>query len=378
MRKRSKHLDSILPPDAPFPDEEVIGSEPAEPSVLTPKPIAEDDVILPTLRPKKFDEFVGQREIVEKLRVFISAAKQRGEPLDHTLLLGPPGLGKTTLANVIAAEMGVQIRITSGPVLTRAGDVAALLTGLRTGDVLFIDEIHRLSKTVEEVLYPAMEDYHFDVLVGKGPTARSLRLKVQPFTLVGATTREGDVAAPLRGRFGVVSRIDYYSTEELTALLHTVSKRLSYPVDDAAAAEIAKRARGTPRVAIRLFKRMRDFAQVEQRPTIDADTVAQGMSLLKVDRLGLDYVDRRILEVLLRRFDGGPVSLDTLAVSVGEEPDTLYDVYESFLIQIGFLARTNRGRVATRHAWEYMGLRPPIGTPSDPQLRLFDDAPRKS
>ncbi|HOT30179.1 MAG TPA: Holliday junction branch migration DNA helicase RuvB [Candidatus Ozemobacteraceae bacterium] len=377
MRKRTKHPESLLPPDTPFPDEEPIGAEPAEPSVLTPKPIAEDDVILPTLRPKKFDEFVGQREIVEKLRVFISAARQRGEPLDHTLLLGPPGLGKTTLANVIAAEMGVQIRITSGPVLTRAGDVAALLTGLRAGDVLFIDEIHRLSKTVEEVLYPAMEDYHFDVLVGKGPTARSLRLKVQPFTLVGATTREGDVAAPLRGRFGVVSRIDYYSTEELTALLHTVSKRLSYPVDDAAAVEIAKRARGTPRVAIRLFKRMRDFAQVEKQPTIDTDTVARGMALLKVDRLGLDYVDRRILEVLLRRFDGGPVSLDTLAVSVGEEPDTLYDVYESFLIQIGFLARTNRGRVATRHAWEYMGLKPPAETPADQQLRLFDDSPGK-
>lgn len=377
MGKRTKRPESLLPPDTPFPDEEPIGAEPAEPSVLTPKPIAEDDVILPTLRPKKFDEFVGQREIVEKLRVFISAARQRGEPLDHTLLLGPPGLGKTTLANVIAAEMGVQIRITSGPVLTRAGDVAALLTGLRAGDVLFIDEIHRLSKTVEEVLYPAMEDYHFDVLVGKGPTARSLRLKVQPFTLVGATTREGDVAAPLRGRFGVVSRIDYYSTEELTALLHTVSKRLSYPVDDVAAVEIAKRARGTPRVAIRLFKRMRDFAQVEKQPTIDTDTVARGMSLLKVDRLGLDYVDRRILEVLLRRFDGGPVSLDTLAVSVGEEPDTLYDVYESFLIQIGFLARTNRGRVATRHAWEYMGLKPPAETPADQQLRLFDDSPSK-
>ncbi|HOY68831.1 MAG TPA: Holliday junction branch migration DNA helicase RuvB [Candidatus Ozemobacteraceae bacterium] len=373
MSKRSKAGASILPPDVPFPtEEELAGGIPSEPSVLTPKPIAEDDIILPTLRPKKFDEFVGQREIVEKLRIFISAAKQRGEPLDHTLLLGPPGLGKTTLANVIAAEMGVQIRITSGPVLTRAGDVAALLTGLRAGDVLFIDEIHRLSKTVEEVLYPAMEDYHFDVLVGKGPTARSLRLKVQPFTLVGATTREGDVAAPLRGRFGVVSRIDYYTTEELTVLLHTVAKRLSYPIDETAAAEIARRARGTPRVAIRLFKRMRDFAQVEQRPRIDLETVERGMTLLKVDRLGLDYVDRRILEVLLRRFDGGPVSLDTLAVSVGEEPDTLYDVYESFLIQIGFLARTNRGRVATRHAWEYMGLRPPAALPTDSQPRLFD------
>jgi Holliday junction DNA helicase RuvB len=344
-------------------------------SVLSPRPLAdEEEGMAPSLRPRRFQEFIGQRQIVDKLQIFIAAARQRGEPLDHTLLLGPPGLGKTTLANVIAAEMGVQIRITSGPVLTRAGDVAALLTGLQARDVLFIDEIHRLNKSVEEVLYPAMEDYHFDVLIGKGPTARSLRLKVQPFTLIGATTREGDVAAPLRSRFGVVSRIDYYTTDELIQLLHSVARRLHFPLEDDAAAEIARRARGTPRVAIRLFKRMRDVAQVEGSPAITAATVARGMEMLKVDRLGLDYIDRRILEVLLRRFDGGPVSLDTLAVSVGEEPDTLYDVYESFLIQIGFLARTNRGRVATRLAWEYMGLKPPADRVlDDPQKRLFID-----
>lgn len=329
-------------------------------SVLSPKSLPDEKEILPpSLRPRKFSEFIGQRAIVEKLRVFISATIERNEPLDHTLLLGPPGLGKTTLANVIAAEMGVNIKITSGPVLNRAGDVAALLTNLRKGDVLFIDEIHRLSKNVEEVLYPAMEDYYFDVLIGKGPTARSLRMKVQPFTLIGATTREGDIAAPLRTRFGVLSRIDYYNINELTQLIVSVSERLKYPVEDDAAEEIAKRARGTPRVAIRLFKRMRDVAQVNKHPTINIGVVEQGMQMLQVDRMGLDYIDRKILEILLKRFNGGPVSLDTLAVSVGEEADTIYDVYESFLIQIGFIARTGRGRVATVDAYKYMGLKPP-------------------
>ncbi|MFZ2960555.1 MAG: Holliday junction branch migration DNA helicase RuvB [Candidatus Ozemobacteraceae bacterium] len=342
-------------------------------SILSPKPLdEEEEVLLPSLRPRKFAEFIGQRSIVEKLSVFIAAARGRGESLDHVLLLGPPGLGKTTLANVIATEMGVQIRITSGPVLNRAGDVAAILTGLKAGDVLFIDEIHRLSKTVEEILYPAMEDYHFDVLIGKGPTARSVRLKVQPFTLIGATTREGDVSAPLRGRFGVISRIDYYNHEELTALIGSVARRLDFPVEADAALEIAKRARGTPRVAIRLFKRMRDVAQVHGHSSVTCLVVDRGMEMLKVDRLGLDYIDRRILEILLMRFDGGPVSLDTLAVSVGEEADTIYDVYESFLIQIGFLARTGRGRVATRLAYEYLGMKPPDRRLEDPQLRLFE------
>ncbi|GAB4274362.1 MAG: Holliday junction branch migration DNA helicase RuvB [Candidatus Rifleibacteriota bacterium] len=347
----------------------------AEESILSRSPLpGEEELLPPSLRPKRFDEFVGQKSIVEKLKIFIKATLERQEPLDHTLLLGPPGLGKTTLANVIASEMGVQIKITSGPVLNRAGDVAALLTSLRRGDVLFIDEIHRLSKNVEEVLYPAMEDYHFDVLIGKGPTARSIRMKVQPFTLIGATTREGDVSAPLRTRFGVVSRIDYYTTEELTRLIQTVSARLQYPVDEDAAEEIARRARGTPRVAIRLFKRMRDVAQVNKCPSVDIDTVETGMNMLQVDRMGLDYIDRKILEVLLKRFDGGPVSLDTLAVSVGEEADTIYDVYESFLIQIGFLSRTSRGRIATRSAYEYMGMKPPETMPaaSEEQLKLFD------
>lgn len=345
-----------------------------EESILSRTPLpGDEEIITPSMRPRKFNEFIGQKNIVEKLKVFIAATLERNEPLDHTLLLGPPGLGKTTLANVIASELGVQIKITSGPVLNRAGDVAALLTNLRKGDVLFIDEIHRLSKNVEEILYPAMEDYYFDVLIGKGPTARSIRMKVAPFTLIGATTREGDLTAPLRTRFGVVSRIDYYSIEELSHLIKSVAKRLDYPVEDLAAVEIAKRARGTPRVAIRLFKRMRDVAQVNRQPSVNINTVESGMSMLQVDRNGLDYIDRKILEVLLKRFDGGPVSLDTLSVSVGEEADTIYDVYESFLIQIGFLTRTSRGRVATRSAWQYLGLKPPehIET-NDPQLKLFD------
>lgn len=365
MLKKKKNLEAEL--------DKALAEAPV-PSVLFPGPIAGDEeILLPSLRPRKFSEFIGQKNIVEKLKVFIQATKKRGEPLDHTLLLGPPGLGKTTLAHVIAAELGVHIRITSGPVLTRAGDVAALLTGLKSRDILFIDEIHRLSKAVEEVLYPAMEDYHFDVLIGKGPTARSLRLKVQPFTLIGATTREGDLSAPLRGRFGVITRIDYYTPQELVALLQAVSARIHFPVDEDAAQEIARRSRGTPRVAIRLFKRMRDFAQVGNYPRIISEVVDHGMTMLRIDRLGLDYIDRRLLEVLVQRFDGGPVSLDTLAVSVGEEADTIYDVYESFLIQLGFLARTSRGRIATKAAYEYLGLRPPTREPEVIQPPLPED-----
>lgn len=345
--------------------DDLISDELDDGTILSPVAQPEDnergygEILTPSDRPTNFNDFVGQKKIVEELRTFIMAAKERKEPLDHALLLGPPGLGKTTLANIIANELGVQIKVTSGPVLSRAGDVAALLTGLRRGDVLFIDEIHRLNRSVEEVLYPAMEDYHFDVLIGKGPTARSLRMKVQPFTLIGATTREGDISAPMRTRFGVVSRIDYYTVDELTELVEAVSRRLNYPVERAAAREIASCSRGTPRVAIRMFKRMRDVAQVNKQEKVNLNTVEIGLRLLHVDKYGLGYIDRKILEVLLKRFNGGPVSLDTLAVSVGEEADTLYDVYESFLIQIGFLARTGRGRVATKAAWDYMGLKAP-------------------
>ncbi len=327
----------------------------------------------PSLRPRSFNEFVGQKPIVEQLRVFIEAARQRQEAIDHALFLGPPGLGKTTLAHVMAAEMGVGIKITSGPVLSRAGDLAALLTGLAARDVLFIDEIHRLPRAVEEVLYPAMEDYYFDVLVGKGPTARSLRLKVQPFTLIGATTREGDISAPLRSRFGILQRIDYYRHDELASLLDAVAGKLGVAIEHEAALAVARRARGTPRVAIRLLRRLRDIRQVEGGGRIDVPLVDRGMKLLDVDPLGLDMIDRKLLEVLIKRFDGGPVSLDTLAVSMGEERDTIYDVYEPFLIQIGFLARTSRGRVATRQAFEYLKVPVPARELTDAQLRLFSE-----
>ena len=362
--------------------DDIISDELDDGTILSPMLQPEDEepkfneVLTPSDRPRGFNEFVGQKKIVQELLTFITAAKERKEPLDHALLLGPPGLGKTTLAHIIANELGVQIKITSGPILSRAGDVAALLTSLRRGDVLFIDEIHRLNRSVEEVLYPAMEDYHFDVLIGKGPTARSLRMKVQPFTLIGATTREGDISAPMRTRFGVVSRIDYYSVDELTELIESVSRRLKYPVERNAARQIASCSRGTPRVAIRMFKRMRDVAQVNKQEKVNLNTVEIGLGLLHVDRLGLGYIDRKILEILLTRFNGGPVSLDTLAVSVGEEADTLYDVYESFLIQIGFLARTGRGRIATKAAWDYMGMKAPdnlqtqIASVSQPRLNF--------
>jgi Holliday junction DNA helicase RuvB len=322
--------------------------------------LTEEDIkIEGSLRPQNLDDYIGQRKVKENLSIYIEAARKRGDPLDHVLFYGPPGLGKTTLACIIANEMNVHIKITSGPAIEKPGEMAAILNGLNEGDVLFIDEIHRLNRQVEEVLYPAMEDYHFDVLIGKGPTARSLRMKVQPFTLIGATTREGDISAPMRTRFGVVSRIDYYTVDELTELIKAVSIKLKYPIENDAAREIASRSRGTPRVAIRMFKRMRDVAQVKKHKSVNLETVDMGMTMLQVDKMGLDYIDRKILEVLLNRFNGGPVSLDTLAVSVGEEADTIYDVYESFLIQIGFLARTGRGRVATKAAWNYMGLKAP-------------------
>ena len=308
------------------------------------------------LRPRRLREFVGQTEVVEHLKIILEAAQRRGQPIDHLLFAGPPGLGKTSLAGIVAAEMGVGLRITSGPALVRGGDLAALLNDLQEGDVLFIDEIHRLSRPVEEILYPAMEDFQLDIVIGKGPTARSIRLDLPRFALVGATTRTGLVTGPLRDRFGLVARLDYYGPGDLEAIILRAARILGIEVDAAGAAEIAGRSRGTPRVANRLLRRVRDFAEVRGAGVVDRDAARAGLALFGVDELGLDKVDRAILGALCQRFGGGPVGLSTLAVSVGEEPDTLEDVYEPFLMQAGLLMRTPRGRVATPAGWSHLGL----------------------
>lgn len=309
-----------------------------------------------SLRPRKFREYIGQQQAKDNLMVFIQAAMKRGEALDHVLLYGPPGLGKTTLAGIIANELGVNFRVTSGPAIERSGDLAALLTNLGAHDVLFIDEIHRLSHSVEEVLYSAMEDFALDIVIGKGPSARSLRLDIAPFTLVGATTRAGSLAAPLRDRFGVIERLEYYRIEDLVEILRRAADILKIEIDDHGAAEIARRARGTPRVANRLLKRVRDFAQIEGDGGITAALADRALARLKVDRVGLDRTDRRMLRTMITKFDGGPVGLETLAASVSEETDTIADVYEPFLLQLGFLMRTPRGRVVTRAGYEHLGI----------------------
>lgn len=311
------------------------------------------------LRPRSLSEFVGQRELKEKLTIVLEAARRRGEAVDHLLFAGPPGLGKTTLSGIIAEEMSVKLHITSGPALERAGDLAAILTKLEPGDVLFIDEIHRLSRTVEEILYPAMEDFQLDIVVGKGPAASSIRLSLPRFTLVGATTRTGLITGPLRDRFGLVARLDYYDQDELEAIVDRAAGILKVDIDSAGTREVARRSRGTPRIANRLLRRVRDFAQVRSHGRIDADTAHEGLAVFGVDELGLDKVDRSILNALCRQFDGGPVGLSTLAISVGEQSETVEDVYEPFLIQQGFLARTPRGRVALAPAWTHIGLQPP-------------------
>jgi Holliday junction DNA helicase RuvB len=309
-----------------------------------------------SLRPRRLDEYIGQEKVKEMISIFIQAARGRDEVLDHVLLFGPPGLGKTTLANIIAYEMGVSIRTTSGPAIERPGDLAAILTSLSPGDILFIDEVHRLSRTVEEVLYPAMEDYALDIVIGKGPGARSLRLELPRFTLVGATTRAGLLTSPLRDRFGVTSRLDYYLPEELVLIVTRTADILGVEITRDGAFEIASRSRGTPRVANRLLKRVRDYAQVKANGNINLAVADEALKFLEVDALGLDHADRRLLLTIIQKFEGGPVGLDTLGAATSEESETLEDVYEPFLIQLGMLARTPRGRVATLLAYQHLGI----------------------
>ncbi len=308
------------------------------------------------LRPKTLVEYIGQEKAKSNLSVYIESAKRRGEPLDHVLLYGPPGLGKTTLSSIIANEMGVSIRTTSGPAIEKQGDLAAILTNLAEGDVLFIDEIHRLSRAVEEILYPAMEDYAIDIIIGKGPSARSIRLPIPKFTLIGATTRAGQLTSPLRDRFGVLLKLDLYTTDELATIVKRSANILEIPITDDGAKEVALRSRGTPRIANRLLKRVRDFALVKGNGTITNEIAKIALTALEIDELGLDNTDRRMLDAIIRYYAGGPVGLDTLAATIGEEPITIEDVYEPYLMQIGFLARTPRGRCATKLAYDHLGI----------------------
>jgi Holliday junction DNA helicase RuvB len=339
--------------------------------LVTPQGTREDELIDRSVRPQSLQDYVGQPQVSEQMDIFIRAARKRGDALDHTLIFGPPGLGKTTLAHIIANELGVHLRHTSGPVLERAGDLAALLTNLERNDVLFVDEIHRLSPVVEEILYPAMEDFQLDIMIGEGPAARSIKLELPPFTLVGATTRAGLLTSPLRDRFGIVQRLEFYSTVDLSTILRRAAGILGIQIDATGAMELAQRSRGTPRIANRLLRRVRDYAEVMADGHINAAIVARAMEMLNVDTHGFDAQDRKLLLTIIEKFDGGPVGVDNLSAAIGEERGTIEDVLEPYLIQQGFIMRTPRGRMATRNAYLHCGLKPPASQSATDALELF-------
>ena len=344
--------------------------------LVTSKGSTADEVLDRTVRPKRLADYVGQPQVSEQMEIFIEAAKRRGDALDHTLIFGPPGLGKTTLAHIIANEIGVNLRHTSGPVLERAGDLVALLTNLEPNDVLFVDEIHRLSPVVEEILYPALEDFQLDIMIGEGPAARSIKLDLPPFTLVGATTRAGLLTSPLRDRFGISQRLEFYSAADLATILRRAAGILGVKIDDAGALELASRSRGTPRIANRLLRRVRDYAEVKSDGCVTTAIASQAMAMLNIDEQGFDSQDRKLLLTIIEKFDGGPVGVDSLSAAIGEERGTIEDVVEPYLIQQGFIMRTQRGRVATRNAYLHCGLKPPLSLAAEP-LELLVDEPQE-
>ena len=329
-----------------------------ESRLISPESKEFDDSMDKAIRPFSLEDYIGQEKVKEQMGIFINAARNRGEALDHTLIFGPPGLGKTTLANIIANELKVAIKVTSGPVLEKAGDLAAMLTNLESGDVLFIDEIHRLSPAIEEILYPAMEDYQLDIMIGEGPAARSIKLDLPPFTLVGATTRAGLLTSPLRDRFGIIQRLEFYSTEELTRIVNRSAEIIGTDIDEAGSTEVAKRSRGTPRISNRLLRRVRDYSEVKEDGKIDSACANKALDMLSIDKNGFDHMDRRLLMTMIEKFEGGPVGIDSLSAAISEERDTIEDVLEPYLIQQGFIMRTPRGRVVTQYGYRHFGIKP--------------------